>query len=64
MNIPIFHNSENNKLKNKTYHNVGTIPKYNITIVERGKIDTPNTQIHDCSIIPLIHKYMTAQLYP
>jgi hypothetical protein len=45
-------------------HNVGTIPKYNITIVERGKIDTPNTQIHDCSIIPLTHKCMTAQLYP
>jgi hypothetical protein len=31
----------------KKYHNVGTIIKSNITIVERGKIDTPNTQIHD-----------------
>ena len=34
-------------MKNKTkYHTVGTIPKSNIKIVERGKIDTFNTQIH------------------
>jgi hypothetical protein len=26
------------------------MPKSNIKIVERGKIDTPNTQIHDCSL--------------
>jgi hypothetical protein len=26
------------------YPTVGTIPKSNIKIVERGKIDTPNTQ--------------------
>ena len=32
------------KTKNTT---VGTIPKSNIKIVERGKIDTHNTQIHD-----------------
>ena len=34
------------------YHNVGTIPKSNVTAVEREreKIDTANTQIHDCSI--------------
>jgi len=36
-----------NKMKNKKYHTVGTIPKSNIKFVERGKIDTPNTQIHD-----------------
>ena len=30
----------------KKYHNVGTIIKFNITIVERGEIDTPSTQIH------------------
>jgi hypothetical protein len=27
-----------------------TIPKSNIKIVERAKIDTPNTQIHDRSL--------------
>ena len=27
------------------YHTVGTVPKSNIKIVERGKIDTPITQI-------------------
>ena len=34
-------------MKNKTYHSVGTILKSNIKTVERGKIDTLNTQIHD-----------------
>ena len=29
------------------YHTVGTIPKSNRKIVERGKIDTFNTQIYD-----------------
>ena len=29
-------------MKNKKYHTVGTIPKYNRKIVERGKIDTLN----------------------
>jgi hypothetical protein len=29
----------------KKYHTVGTIPKSNIKIVEKGNIDTPNTQI-------------------
>jgi len=31
------------------YHTVTTIPKSNIKIVERGKIDDPNTQIYDLS---------------
>ena len=31
----------------KKYHTVGTIPKSNFKIVERGQLDTPNTQIHD-----------------
>lgn len=26
----------------------GTIPKYNMKIVERGKINITKTQIHDC----------------
>jgi hypothetical protein len=30
-------------------HTVGTIPKSNIKIVEREKIDTPSTQTHDLS---------------
>ena len=39
-----------NKMKNEKYHTVGTIPKSNIKILERGKIDTPNTQIQDRSL--------------
>jgi len=35
-------------MKNREYHNVGTFPKSNRKIVERGKIDTHNTQIQDC----------------
>jgi len=36
-------------MKNKKYHTVGTVPKSNRKIVERGKIDIPNTQIYDRS---------------
>jgi hypothetical protein len=36
-------------MKNKKYYKVGTITKSNIKIVERGKIDTPITQIHNRS---------------
>jgi hypothetical protein len=36
-----------NKMKSKKYHTVEIIPKSNIKIVERGEIDTTNTQIHD-----------------
>jgi hypothetical protein len=35
-------------MKNKKYYTVRTVPNFNRTIVERVKIDTPNTQIHDC----------------
>jgi hypothetical protein len=35
------------KQTNKKYHTVGTVPKKHI---ERGKIGTLNTQIHDRSI--------------
>ena len=34
-------------MKIKKYHTVGTIPKSNIEIIERGNFYTPNTQIHD-----------------
>jgi hypothetical protein len=37
-------------MKNKKCSTVGSIPKSNIKIVERGKIDTPNTEIHDHSL--------------
>ena len=37
-------------MKNKKYRTVGTDPKSNTQIIERGKIDTTNTQIRDCSI--------------
>jgi hypothetical protein len=36
--------------KQKITPTVGTIPKWNIKIAERGKIDIPNTQIHDHSL--------------
>ena len=39
-----------NKMENKIYHAVGTFPKSNRKIVERGKIDTPNVEIHDISL--------------
>ena len=35
------------KMKNKKYHTVVTIPKSHRKIVERRKIDTFATQIHD-----------------
>ena len=38
------------KMKYKKYHTAGTIPKSNIKIAERGKIDTPNTKIHEYSL--------------
>ena len=38
------------KMKNKNYHTVGTVPTFNSKIVEKGQIDTPNTQIHDHSL--------------
>jgi hypothetical protein len=37
-------------MKNKNYHTVGTFQKSNRKIVERGKIDAPNTQMHGCSL--------------
>ena len=37
-------------MKNRNSHTVGAFLKLNIKIVERGKIDTHNTQIHDHSL--------------
>ena len=39
----------NNKIKYKKYHTAGTGPKCNRKIVERGKMDTDETKIHDLS---------------
>ena len=39
-----------NKLKNKTYRTIREVLKSNIKIVERNKINAPNTQIHDHSL--------------
>jgi len=38
------------KTKQKTYHTVGIILRSNIKVVERGKINTHNSQIHDRSL--------------
>jgi hypothetical protein len=37
-------------MKTKKYHTVGTIHKSDIKIVERGKMDTPNTEMHNRSL--------------
>ena len=39
-----------NNMKSKNYHTAETILKSNRQIVDQGKIDTLNTQIHDCSL--------------
>jgi hypothetical protein len=38
------------KMKRKKYHTVETVPKSNRKIVKRGKINNPNTHIHDRSL--------------
>ena len=43
------------QFKNNKFHTVGTVQKFNWKIVERGKIDTPNTQMHDLICISSIH---------
>ena len=35
------------QMKNKKYHTVGTVPKSSRKIVDKGKIDTSNKQIHN-----------------
>jgi hypothetical protein len=43
-------------MKNKQYDTVETDPQSHSKIVERVKIDTPRTQIHDRSCSVLIQK--------
>jgi len=45
-------------MKSKTYNTARTEQKPNTKIVERGKIDSRNTQIHDVT-----HKYMTSHFH-
>jgi hypothetical protein len=37
-------------MKTKKCHTFGTVPKSNRKIIEKGKMDTPNKQIHDHSL--------------
>jgi hypothetical protein len=39
-------------MKYKKYHTIRAIPQSKIKIVERGKMDTPNPQIHDVLNFP------------
>ena len=39
-----------NKINIKKYHTVGTVPKSNTKMIERGQIDTPTKQMHDHSL--------------
>jgi len=39
-----------NKMKKTTYQAVRKCPRSNKKVIERDKIDTPNTQIHDRSL--------------
>ena len=41
-------------MKENKYRTVRTILQSNIKIVETGKIDTVNIQIHDCSLSCLV----------
>ena len=41
-------------MKKKKYHIVGTVPKSNRKILERGKIDMPKAQMHDYAL-SLLH---------
>jgi len=36
-----------NKIKNKKYYTAQTVPKFISKTTERGKIDAPNTRIHN-----------------
>lgn len=42
------------KMKNKKSHTVGTVPRSTRNIVEKGKFNAPNTQIHDVHIPDLV----------
>jgi len=37
-------------MKKKPYNSVGSVAKSITHIVEKGNVDTPNTQIHDRSL--------------
>ena len=47
-----------NKMKNEKYHTVGTIPKSNIKIVERGKYVISEITHYDSNILRVKNTYM------
>jgi len=47
--VPNMKSKRVNKMKGTIYQTVGTVPKYNRKVIERGKIDIINTHIHDRS---------------
>jgi hypothetical protein len=42
-------------MKNEKYYTIGTFPHCNISIIERGKIDTLSTQVHGGHLPGLVH---------
>ena len=40
-------------MKIKKCHTIRTVPKSRIKSIGKGKIETPNTQIHGCSLFSL-----------
>ena len=44
-------------MKNKTYHTVGTAAQSNLKVVERGKVDIPNTYTRHIHIPGLSKKW-------
>ena len=46
---------EYNKMKNKLYHTVGTVPKSNRKIIERGKMNTPYKHVHCKQVRNTLH---------
>ena len=52
-----------NKMKNQRYHTVGTIPKSNIKIAERGQIDTPSTHTHTHTHTHMIAHFPSLELW-
>ena len=42
-------------MKNKLYHTVGTVPKSNRKIIERGKMNTPYKHVHCKQVRNTLH---------
>jgi hypothetical protein len=53
----IMKKSKTIKMKNKTYHTVGTAAQSNLKVAERGKVDIPNTYTRHIHIPGLNKKW-------